>query len=65
MRTQAQQRSTTLIQFILDESVLISTAKPVYFPDDTLHLAIQGEDSAATASVTPIVAIENMKLKPT
>jgi hypothetical protein len=65
MRTQAQQRSTTLIHPILDESILISTDKPVYFPDDTLHLAIQREDSTTTASVTPIVAIEGMKLKPT
>jgi hypothetical protein len=65
MYTQAQQRPTTLIEPILDESILISTDKPVYFPDDTLHLTIQREDSTSAASVTPIVAIEGMKLKPT
>ncbi len=65
LRTQAQQRSTTLIQPLFDESILISTDKPVYFPDDTLHLAIQREDSTATPSVTPILAIEGIKLKPT
>lgn len=64
MRAQAQQRSTTLIQSILDESISISTDKPVYFPDDTLHLGIQREDNTTSASVTPIVAIEGMKLKP-
>jgi hypothetical protein len=62
MSTQAQQRSTTLIQPILDESILVSTDKPVYFPDDTLRLVIQREESIATKSVTPIVAIEGMKL---
>jgi len=65
MRTQAQQRFTTPIQPILDESILISTDKAVYFPDDTLHLAIQREDSSTTVSVIPIVALQGMKLKPT
>src|ERR1041385_8673876 len=65
MRTQSQQKSTTLIQSILDETILISTDKPVYFPDDTLHLKIQREDSTTIGSVTPIVTIEGMKLQPT
>jgi hypothetical protein len=64
LRTQAQQTATPLLQPILDESILIVTDKPVYFPDDTLHLAIHREDSTSTASVTPMVAIEGMKLKP-
>ena len=64
MRTQAQQRSTTLIQPMLDESIIISTDKPVYYPGDTLHLAIQRNDSTTMTSVTPIVAIEGMKLEP-
>lgn len=92
MHTQAQQRSTTFIQPILDESILVSTDKPVYLPDDTLHLTIQREDSTTTAeqsfrtagqsfrtaeqsfrtaeqssrvvSVTPMIAIKGMKLKP-
>jgi hypothetical protein len=63
--TQAQQRSTTLIQPILDEGILVSTDKPVYFPDDTLRLAIQREDRTSTESVTPIVPIEGMKLTST
>ena len=65
MRTQTQQRSTTIIQSILGESIFISTDKPVYFPDDTLHLSIQREDSMTTASVTPIVDIEGMNLQST
>jgi hypothetical protein len=63
LRTQAQQSSTTLIQPLLDESILIVTDKPVYFPDDTLHLAIRRADSTTTAGVTPIVAMEDLKLK--
>lgn len=65
VRTQAQQRSKTLVQSILDESILISTDKPVYFPDDTVHLTIQRRDSSTAGSVTPIVAIEGIKLKST
>ena len=64
MRSQPQQRSANLIQPVLDESILISTDKPVYFPEDTLHLAIQREDSTTRASITPIVAIEGIKLNP-
>jgi hypothetical protein len=60
MHTQAQQRSTALMQIMLDEHVLISTDKPVYFPDDTLHLTIQRENDTTTTSITPIVAIEGM-----
>ncbi len=61
---QAQKRSSPLLQPMLDESVLITTDKPVYFPDDTLYLTIRREDSTATASVTPLVDIEGMRLKP-
>ena len=64
VRTQTHQRTTTLIQSILDESILISTDKPVYYPNDTLCLTIQREDSSTKASVTPLVAIEGMKLIP-
>lgn len=55
IHTQVQRRSVTLIRFILDESILIVTEKPVYFPVDIHHLAIQREDSTITASVAPIV----------
>ncbi len=65
MRTQAQQISTTLVLPILDESILVSTDKPVYFPDDTLHLTIQREDSMTTTAVAPIIAMEGIQLKPT
>ncbi len=63
--TQTQQRFPFVIQPTLDENILICTDKPVYFPDDTLRLAIQREESTTTASVTPIVAIEGMTLRPT
>ena len=59
---QAQHRSTTLVQSILDESILISTDKPVYFPNDTLYLSIQREDSSTRSSVTPLVSLEGLKL---
>ena len=36
----------------------------MYYPDDTLRLTIQREDSTTSANVTPIVAIEGMKLTP-
>jgi len=64
MRAEAQQRSTGLLQPIFDENILIVTDKPVYYPDDTLHLAIQRRGSTAAGSITPIVAIDGMKLTP-
>lgn len=64
MRTQAQQRSTTLIQSTLeDERIDISVDKSVYFPGDTVLLVIQRNDSATAATVTPILPIEGTKLK--
>ena len=65
MRTQAQQSSMTLIQPVLDEHIVIATDKPVYYPDDTLRLTIQREDSTTSGSITPIVTVEGIKLKPT
>jgi len=62
MHTQTQVKSTTLIQSTLDEGIIIVTDKPVYFPGDTLHLAIQRTDSATTTHITPLIAIEGMKL---
>jgi hypothetical protein len=64
LHAQVQQRSPTVIQPILDESIFVCTDKPVYFPDDTLALTIQREDSTSTASITPIIAIEGMALTP-
>ena len=64
MYTHAQQSSMTLLPPVLNEDVLISTDKPVYYPDDTLRLKIQREDSTTGGSITPIVTIEGMKLKP-
>jgi hypothetical protein len=63
MRAQTQQKSTTLIQPLLDNSILISMDKPVYYPDDTLHMTIEREDSTTAAGVTPIVVIDGMKLQ--
>ncbi|HLX12629.1 MAG TPA: hypothetical protein VKS81_07440, partial [Bacteroidota bacterium] len=56
-------RTTTLVQSILDESIIITTDKPVYFPNDTLRLTIQREDSTASSTVTPKIAIEGMDLE--
>jgi hypothetical protein len=60
----AQQIPTTRLQPILDESFLVSTDKPVYFPDDTLRIAIQREDSTSTSAITPTVSMEGIELKP-
>ncbi|MGB2867641.1 MAG: hypothetical protein WBD36_04275 [Bacteroidota bacterium] len=64
MSTQAQQKSTTVVRSTLeDESIGISVDKPVYFPGDVVRLTILREDSTSGARVTPIVAIEGMKLR--
>jgi hypothetical protein len=64
MRSQTQVRPPTLIQSGLDvESITLSTNKPVYFPGDTLRLAIQRTDSTATATVIPIVGIKGTRLR--
>jgi hypothetical protein len=63
-RAQALQRATTVVQPILDESILVVTDKPVYFPDDTLHLSIQRDDSTARRSIIPVVVMEGLTLKP-
>jgi hypothetical protein len=56
--------STTLIQSTLeDERIDISFNKSVYFPDDTVLLVIQRNDSATAGTVTPILPIEGAKLK--
>lgn len=66
MRTQAQHRSTTLIQSTLeDERIDISINKSVYFPGDTVLLVIQRNDSSTAGTVTPILLIEGTKLKST
>jgi hypothetical protein len=66
MRTQAQHRSTTLIQSTLeDEKIDISIDKSVYFPGDTVLLVIQRNDSTTAGTVTPILPIEGTKLKST
>ncbi len=64
MHTDAQQNSLTLIQPIFDVNILISTDKPVYFPDDTLRLTIQRRDSTVIRSITPLVTIEGVDFKP-
>lgn len=61
---QGQQIFPTLVRPIVDDGVSISTDKPAYFPDDTLHLLIQRTDDTTTATITPIVSIDGMKLTP-
>jgi len=62
--TGAQQKTTTLIRSTLeDESIGISVEKLVYFPGDTVRLAIQRNDSSTSATVTPILSIEGITLK--
>jgi hypothetical protein len=64
MCMQAQQRVPVRLRPILDEHILISTDKPVYFPDDTLRLTMQQEGTKAPSSVIPIIDIEGVTLKP-
>ena len=59
-----QQRPVIFIQPMLDESILISTDKPVYFPEDTLRITIRRSDNSSTAIMSPIVTIPEMKLTP-
>jgi hypothetical protein len=60
----AQSKTSILIQSTLeDERIDISVDKSVYFPGDTVHLVIQRNDSATTATVTPILPIEGTTLK--
>ncbi|MEX2191325.1 MAG: hypothetical protein WEB33_11550 [Bacteroidota bacterium] len=65
LNTAAQQRNTALIRSVLeDQGISITLDRPYYFPGDTVRLAIQLEDSTATASVTPSIAITGVKLMP-
>lgn len=60
----AQMKTSVLIQSTLeDERIDISVDKSVYFPGDTVRLVIQRNDSATTATVTPILPIEGTTLK--
>jgi hypothetical protein len=61
---EAKLRSTVLIQLpLVDETVIVSLEKPVYFPDDTVRLSIIRHDSEAKVIVTPILTIEGATLK--
>ena len=64
MRAQTPDRPAPPIRAVLDETILVFTDKPVYFPDDTLRLRIQREDTTGTSSVTPAVGIEGLKFSP-
>ncbi len=64
LSTHAQLRTSVLLQSTLeDEKIDISVDKSVYFPGDTVHLVILRNDSATTAIITPILAIEGATLK--
>jgi hypothetical protein len=65
LSTHAQSKATVLIQSTdEDERVDVSVDKSVYFPGDTVLLAIQRNDNSATAGIiTPILLIEDATLK--
>jgi hypothetical protein len=59
LSTQAQVRTTVLLQSTDDdESIGLSIDKSVYFPGDTVRLAIARKDTARTAIITPMLGIE-------
>jgi hypothetical protein len=61
---QAQLRTSVLIQSTLeDERVEISVDKSVYFPGDTVRMAILRNDTVAAGTITPILPIEGTALK--
>jgi hypothetical protein len=58
---QSQQSSTTFIWPSLEDGgIVLSVDKPVYFPGDTVHLAIRQNDSTTTATVTPMLATKGI-----
>ncbi len=65
LSAQAQQKFPTLIRSSLDDEVVtLSADKPVYFPGDLVQITVRRNDSAATiVDVTPILIIEDTKLK--
>ncbi|MCX6120538.1 MAG: hypothetical protein NTX44_02835 [Ignavibacteriales bacterium] len=64
LSAQAQLRTTVLIQSTLeDESVNISVDKSIYFPGDTVILAIQRNDTSTAGIITPILLIEGTTFK--
>jgi hypothetical protein len=65
LSTHAQSKTTVLIQSTdEDESINVSVDKSIYFPGDTVLLAIQRNDNTATAGIiTPILLIEGTTFK--
>jgi hypothetical protein len=65
LSTHAQSKTTVLIQSTdEDERIDVSVDKSIYFPGDTVLLAIQRNDNTATAGIiTPILNIEGTTLK--
>jgi hypothetical protein len=65
LSTYAQSKTTVLIQSTdEDESINVSVDKSIYFPGDTVLLAIQRNDNTATAGIiTPILLIEGTTFK--
>lgn len=60
----AQLKTSILIQSTLeDELINIIVDKSVYLPGDTVRLVIQRNDSATSATVTPILLIQGAMLK--
>ena len=64
LSTQAQVKTTVLLQSTdEDERIEVSIDKSVYFPGDTVHLAIARRDTARTALITPTLDIEGAAFK--
>jgi len=62
--TQAQQKTSVLIQSTdEDERIDISVDKSIYFPGDTVILAIQRNDTSTAGIITPILLIEGASFK--
>jgi hypothetical protein len=60
----SQQRSTTPIWSSLEDgSIVLSVDKPVYFPGDTVRLAVRRNDSSAMANVNPILTTDGTMFK--
>jgi hypothetical protein len=59
-----EQSSTVRLSTMEDESIAITLDKQVYLPGDTVRLSLRREDKASTSVITPVIAIEGMRLRP-
>jgi hypothetical protein len=62
--TYGQPKKGSLLQPVPgDESVTVAVDKPVYFPGDTVRLAIRRDDSRSRDTISPILTIEGTTLQ--